>query len=105
MAGIGESGKHILGAACGIKTPGARPMPREWAASAVHALIQSFKTVFLMHGAVCKFEPSCSRYAAEAVKQLPPHVAVIKIAWRVLRCNPFSRGGYDPVTPATGKQR
>ncbi|MFP4679894.1 MAG: membrane protein insertion efficiency factor YidD [Chitinispirillaceae bacterium] len=64
----------------------------------VHSLIQSMKTVFLMQGAVCKYEPSCSRYAQEAVRTLPLPTAVIKIIWRVLRCNPLSRGGYDPVS-------
>jgi len=63
----------------------------------VYALIQSLKTAFLMQGAVCKFEPSCSRYARDAVRTLPLHVAAVKIVWRVLRCNPFSKGGYDPV--------
>ncbi|MFW5784565.1 MAG: membrane protein insertion efficiency factor YidD [Chitinispirillaceae bacterium] len=64
----------------------------------VHSLIQSVKTVFLMQGAVCKYEPSCSKYAEEAIRTLPLATAVIKIIWRVLRCNPFSRGGYDPVS-------
>jgi len=64
-----------------------------------YALIQGVKTVFLMQNAVCKFEPSCARYAQEAIKTLPPHVAVVKIIWRVLRCNPFSKGGFDPVSP------
>jgi putative membrane protein insertion efficiency factor len=63
----------------------------------VFALIQSVKTLFLMQGAACKFEPSCAIYAREAVRILPPHLAAIKIIWRVLRCNPFSRGGFDPV--------
>jgi len=63
----------------------------------VYALIQSLKTAFLMHGGACKFEPSCSNYAREAVKILPLHLAVIKIVWRVLRCNPFSKGGFDPI--------
>jgi len=64
----------------------------------VYALIQSVKTAFLMQGAVCKFEPSCSNYAREAVKTLPLHLAIIKIIWRVLRCNPLSKGGFDPVS-------
>ncbi|MCL2219221.1 MAG: membrane protein insertion efficiency factor YidD [Chitinispirillia bacterium] len=70
---------------------------RDCIGSSVYALIQSFKTLFLMHGAACRFEPSCARYAGDAVRMLPPHIAVIKIVWRVLRCNPFSKGGYDPV--------
>ncbi|MDR2694547.1 MAG: membrane protein insertion efficiency factor YidD [Chitinispirillales bacterium] len=70
---------------------------RESVAGTVFALIQSVKTLFLMHGAVCKFEPSCAIYAREAVRVLPLHAAAIKIIWRVLRCNPFSKGGFDPV--------
>ena len=64
----------------------------------VYALIQSVKTAFLMQGAVCKFEPSCSNYAKEALKTLPLRLAIIKIIWRVLRCNPLSKGGFDPVS-------
>ena len=50
-------------------------------------------------GPVCKFEPSCSHYGYEAVKT---HGAVKgggMTVWRVLRCNPWSSGGYDPVKP------
>jgi uncharacterized protein len=72
-------------------------LSKDAVAGAAFALIQSFKTLFLMHGAVCKFEPSCAVYAREAVRVLPLRLAAIKIVWRVLRCNPFSRGGYDPV--------
>ena len=64
----------------------------------VYAAIQTVKTVFLMQNAVCKFEPSCSIYARESIKTLPFHKAAIKITWRILRCNPFSKGGLDPVT-------
>jgi putative membrane protein insertion efficiency factor len=78
----------------GYKRPQA---DREAVAGRVFALIQSVKTLFLMQGAVCKFEPSCARYAREAIKVLPLRVAVLKIIWRVLRCNPFSKGGFDPV--------
>jgi len=72
-------------------------MGREAVAGAAFALIQSVKTLFLMQGAVCKFEPSCAVYAREAIRVLPLRLAVVKIIWRVLRCNPFARGGYDPV--------
>jgi uncharacterized protein len=47
--------------------------------------------------ASCRFVPTCSEYAAEAVAR---HGLVRGTAlgfWRLLRCNPFSRGGYDPV--------
>lgn len=45
----------------------------------------------------CKFYPTCSNYAIQAVEM---HGAVVGMAltlWRLLRCNEFSRGGYDPV--------
>jgi len=47
----------------------------------------------------CRYYPSCSRYAVDALRKRPLPVALGKIIWRLLRCNPFSRGGYDPVDP------
>ncbi|MEM7454594.1 MAG: membrane protein insertion efficiency factor YidD [Planctomycetota bacterium] len=45
---------------------------------------------------VCKFTPSCSQYFIEAVRKHGAIVGSIKGFWRILRCNPFSRGGHDP---------
>jgi uncharacterized protein len=45
----------------------------------------------------CKFEPTCSHYAEQAVRELGPARGLLKAAWRLLRCNPWSKGGYDPV--------
>jgi uncharacterized protein len=45
----------------------------------------------------CKYEPTCSRYAVEAILQYGILRGVVLAAWRLLRCNPFSHGGYDPV--------
>jgi len=45
----------------------------------------------------CKYLPTCSEYAAEAVERHGAVVGSAKAAWRVLRCNPLARGGYDPV--------
>ena len=45
----------------------------------------------------CRYEPSCSAYAEEAIQSHGALRGVILAAWRVLRCNPFSHGGFDPV--------
>jgi len=45
----------------------------------------------------CRFEPSCSHYALEAIRRHGPWRGAALAAWRVLRCNPFHAGGYDPV--------
>jgi uncharacterized protein len=45
----------------------------------------------------CKYEPSCSHYAAQAVKEYGILRGLILAGWRLLRCNPWSHGGYDPV--------
>jgi uncharacterized protein len=46
----------------------------------------------------CKYEPTCSAYALEALRVHGPLRGSVLAAWRVLRCNPFSHGGYDPVS-------
>lgn len=45
----------------------------------------------------CKYEPTCSRYAAQAVREFGILRGLALAGWRLLRCNPFSHGGYDPV--------
>lgn len=45
----------------------------------------------------CRFYPTCSDYAAEAIRIYGPARGLLKAAWRVLRCNPYSKGGFDPV--------
>ncbi len=45
----------------------------------------------------CKYEPTCSRYAVEAIKQYGILRGAVLAVWRLLRCNPWSYGGYDPV--------
>ncbi len=45
----------------------------------------------------CKFTPTCSEYAIEAVEHYGVARGLARAAWRVLRCNPFSKGGLDPV--------
>lgn len=50
-------------------------------------------------GPSCRFTPTCSRYALEAFQTHNFFVASWLTIWRILRCNPFTRGGYDPVPP------
>ncbi len=45
----------------------------------------------------CKYEPSCSRYAVQAIREFGVGRGLVLAAWRLLRCNPFSYGGFDPV--------
>lgn len=45
----------------------------------------------------CKYEPTCSHYAAQAVREYGILRGPILAGWRLLRCNPWSYGGYDPV--------
>lgn len=46
---------------------------------------------------ICRFEPSCSRYTFDAVQKYGVVKGLLLGSWRVLRCNPFNKGGYDPV--------
>ena len=46
---------------------------------------------------VCKYEPTCSHYAEQAIRAHGPVKGLGLAVWRVLRCNPWSRGGFDPV--------
>jgi uncharacterized protein len=48
-------------------------------------------------GRRCKYEPTCSHYAAESVHRFGAVRGLVLAGWRLLRCNPFSHGGFDPV--------
>ena len=45
----------------------------------------------------CRYEPSCSAYAPSDRAASAPCAGLLLAAWRLLRCNPFSHGGFDPV--------
>jgi len=45
----------------------------------------------------CKYEPTCSRYAVDAIREYGILRGLVLAGWRLLRCNPWSHGGYDPV--------
>lgn len=45
----------------------------------------------------CKYEPTCSAYAEQAIREFGILRGLVLAVWRILRCNPFSHGGLDPV--------
>ena len=74
-----------------------------WAAGlpARIALIAAIKLYRLalsgLLGGQCRFDPSCSAYAEEAVRSRGAAIGTALAAWRVVRCNPFGKGGVEPV--------
>ncbi len=50
-----------------------------------------------MLGNRCRYYPSCSEYAVQAIERFDILRGLVLAGWRLLRCNPFSHGGYDPV--------
>jgi len=57
------------------------------------------RTLSPLLGQNCRFHPSCSRYAIGAIETHGPLKGLLLAAWRILRCQPFCAGGYDPVPP------
>ena len=45
----------------------------------------------------CPYYPTCSQYGLEAIEKYGAFKGGLMAVWRILRCNPFSKGGYDPV--------
>lgn len=64
-------------------------------------LIRTYQTTIsprFSHGS-CRFVPTCSQYAIEAIELHGVFKGTLMAIWRILRCNPFSKGGFDPVPP------
>jgi putative membrane protein insertion efficiency factor len=65
---------------------------------ALQALIRVYQRwVSPMLPPSCRYTPTCSQYAVEALEQRGVIVGIALTAWRILRCHPFVKGGYDPV--------
>jgi hypothetical protein len=59
--------------------------------------LMPFQSMTSITPRLCKYEPTCSHYAEQAIRTHGPVKGLVLAIWRVLRCNPWSRGGYDPV--------
>jgi putative membrane protein insertion efficiency factor len=64
----------------------------------VLALIRAYQRwISLARPRRCRFEPTISAYAAESIERFGVLRGMTLAAWRLVRCNPFSHGGFDPV--------
>ena len=71
--------------------------PRRWPALVIIGLVRVYQfTLSPIFGGQCRFRPTCSHYMIEAVEKYGAVRGGLKGLWRILRCNPLARGGYDP---------
>jgi uncharacterized protein len=72
---------------------------------AVRVLLLPFQGMVSLTPRVCKYEPSCSCYAEQAIRRHGVTRGLGLAGWRLLRCNPWSKGGYDPVPDCADRKR
>ena len=60
-------------------------------------LIKKYQEATSGKNPTCKYRPTCSNYAIQAYENYNFFYATLLSIWRVLRCNPLSKGGYDPI--------
>lgn len=80
-----------------------RPLLEIWMLprNAAIAFMQLYRRIISpLYGQVCRYHPSCSRYAVEAYQRRGFTVGTLLTVWRLLRCNPFTPGGIDDVPAA-----
>ena len=81
-----------------------------WLSAALAAVLIGLVRVYQatlspLIGRYCRFQPTCSQYFIEAVRLRGPLVGAALGIWRILRCHPFSRGGFDPVPERRRRRR
>jgi len=78
--------------------PGAFGLPASWLSSFLLVLIAVYqKAISPALGANCRFHPTCSTYAAEAIQRHGPFRGSAFALGRLARCHPWNAGGHDPV--------
>jgi putative membrane protein insertion efficiency factor len=72
---------------------------RCWIVELLVFFVRVYQTILrgFMGTGGCRFQPTCSAYMIEALRRHGPFKGLMLGIWRILRCNPFSKGGYDPV--------
>ncbi|NLV98620.1 MAG: membrane protein insertion efficiency factor YidD [Clostridiaceae bacterium] len=78
------------------------PQQKSLAARFILRLITFYqKAISPQTPACCRYTPSCSNYAKDAITIHGAFYGSLLAVWRILRCNPFGKGGYDPVPEKT----
>jgi uncharacterized protein len=72
-------------------------MIRRWLAAILISLVRMYQMLLRpLLPPMCRYTPGCSEYFIEAVRKYGPLRGGCRGVWRVCRCHPFSKGGYDP---------
>jgi putative membrane protein insertion efficiency factor len=77
---------------------------KQIATTVLSFFVGAIKTTLVVPRGTCRFYPSCSEYAREALATLPLQRACFCIVKRLLKCNPFVTAGYDPVPHPTERR-
>jgi hypothetical protein len=68
-----------------------------WTLRILRAALTPFQAMVSLTPRTCRYEPTCSHYAEQAIRRHGPIRGLALATGRLLRCHPWSRGGYDPV--------
>ena len=71
-----------------------------WVLRGLRAVLLPFQSMTSLTPRTCRYEPTCSHYAEEAIRTHGALRGMVLATGRLLRCHPWSRGGYDPVPGA-----
>lgn len=86
-------------------TAATRPRRSLLQSAAIGAIRAYQYTLSPMIGPCCRFVPSCSHYACEAIERHGAAAGILLGTWRILRCNPFGGSGLDPVPDSSPFER